>query len=363
MTGVLGYARTFFIGGPYRQEPLPTLADEEERFHTTLKDLGRHLEDGIPLLGTTPERLLQGPFADAMTHAGQLAMLRRLAGSPVPPENFLAAAINAANLGRAQPLPVSPNPEWPEAPPENRMDSEVAQLFQTYGLKVVMSDPEFPIKTYHGEISGEEANHKNVESYWPLLVSEWNLYPPALVEKTRLQRIILCEGLAFGNQARTAIPDYEFDDLYFDVGRGRYSELYVRKVIHHEFFHIIDYRDDGEVSTDIRWMALNPARFKYGPGGKSQQHDPSGSLLSEETPGFLTRYSTAAVEEDKAEVFAHMMVNVHAVEERAKKDGVIRAKIQQMSELLQIFCPQVDTQFWDRVGKVERKGIVQEVLV
>ena len=51
-----------------------------------------------------------------MTHAGQLALLRRLAGSPVPPENFLFAAISAANLGPDQPLPVSPDKDWPEGP-------------------------------------------------------------------------------------------------------------------------------------------------------------------------------------------------------------------------------------------------------
>jgi hypothetical protein len=118
MTSVLGYARTFLIGGTYRPEPLPSLADEVVRFHTMLEDLARHLEGNIPLQGTTPERLLQGPFADAMTHAGQLAMLRRLAGSPVPPENFIVAAIDAANLGPNQPPPVRPDDKWPEAPTE-----------------------------------------------------------------------------------------------------------------------------------------------------------------------------------------------------------------------------------------------------
>lgn len=117
MTSVLGYARTFFIGGSYGHEPLPTLADEVARFHAMLEDLAGHLRRGIPLQGTTPERLLQGPFADAMTHAGQLAMIRRLAGSPVPPENFIVAAIDPANLAPGQPLPVSPDHEWPEAPP------------------------------------------------------------------------------------------------------------------------------------------------------------------------------------------------------------------------------------------------------
>lgn len=116
MTSVLGYARTFFVGGTYRPEPLPDLGAEVTRFHAMLEDLRRHLEAGTQLRGTTPEQLLQGPLADAMTHVGQLALLRRLAGSPVAPENFIEAAIDPVNLGPDQPAPRSPDAEWPEAP-------------------------------------------------------------------------------------------------------------------------------------------------------------------------------------------------------------------------------------------------------
>ena len=117
MTSVLGYARTFFIGGRYRAEPLPSLAAEVARFHEMLQDLAAHIAAGTPLLqSVNAERLLQGPLADAMTHAGQLAMLRRLAGVPVAPENFILAAIEAERLGRDQAEPASPDADWPEAP-------------------------------------------------------------------------------------------------------------------------------------------------------------------------------------------------------------------------------------------------------
>jgi hypothetical protein len=120
MTSVLGYARTYFVGGHYRPEPLPTLQHEVVRFHEMLGDLSRHLADGTPLLqGMTEEQLLQGPFADAMTHAGQLAMLRRFAGSPVPPENFIVADIDKEKVGVDQSEPRSPDQEWPESPKED----------------------------------------------------------------------------------------------------------------------------------------------------------------------------------------------------------------------------------------------------
>jgi hypothetical protein len=117
MTSVLGYARTFIVGGTYRPQPLPSLEEELQRFHEMLEDLGTRLANDEPLLeGMTAERLLQGPFADAMTHVGQLALLRRLAGNPVAPENFVVADIDARRLGSQQAAPVSPDEIWPEAP-------------------------------------------------------------------------------------------------------------------------------------------------------------------------------------------------------------------------------------------------------
>jgi len=62
------------------------------------------------------EQLLQGPFADTMTHVGQLAMLRRLADSPVAPENFIYADIRGDRLGADQSPPARPDKDWPDAP-------------------------------------------------------------------------------------------------------------------------------------------------------------------------------------------------------------------------------------------------------
>jgi hypothetical protein len=117
MTNVLGYARTCFVGGEYRPDRLPSLEDEVTRFYDVLQDVARHIEVGTPLReGMTAERLLQGPFSDAMTHAGQLAMLRRFAGDPVPPENFIVADIDPDRLGPDQTDAVSPDADWPDAP-------------------------------------------------------------------------------------------------------------------------------------------------------------------------------------------------------------------------------------------------------
>jgi hypothetical protein len=87
-------------------KPLPW-AEEQRRFFTSLKAFDSFLASQEPLHAPL-EKLLQGPVADALTHVGQLAMLRRLAGSPTRGENFYVAAIVAGKVGADQPAPVKP---------------------------------------------------------------------------------------------------------------------------------------------------------------------------------------------------------------------------------------------------------------
>jgi hypothetical protein len=121
MASLMGYVRTLFVGGTYppRPDALPTFDAEVARFHEMLEQVGELLDSDTPLSITT-EQLLQGPFADTMTHVGQLAMLRRLAAAPVPPENFIYADIRRERLGADQPAPARPDTQWPEGPPPSK---------------------------------------------------------------------------------------------------------------------------------------------------------------------------------------------------------------------------------------------------
>ena len=112
MTGLLGYARTMFHGGDYEPARLPDMAAEVARFHAQLQALSQDFADSGLEGRISDEQFLHGPLADAMTHVGQLALLRRLYGAPVPPENFIFASIDAANLSERQALPNAPDPGW-----------------------------------------------------------------------------------------------------------------------------------------------------------------------------------------------------------------------------------------------------------
>lgn len=76
-----------------------------ERFFAGLEAVDARLASDQPL-GRPAERLLQGPFADALTHIGQIAMLRRLAASPVKGENYFKAKVQVGRVGPDQAIPV-----------------------------------------------------------------------------------------------------------------------------------------------------------------------------------------------------------------------------------------------------------------
>ncbi|HET8679808.1 MAG TPA: hypothetical protein VFM39_06780 [bacterium] len=72
-----------------------------DRFFEGLRRLDELLASDEPL-GNPPEKLFQGPIADAINHVGQIAVLRRIAGSPVRGENYFKAEIAVGRVGPEQ---------------------------------------------------------------------------------------------------------------------------------------------------------------------------------------------------------------------------------------------------------------------
>ena len=76
---------------------------EVERFFARLEQLDLQLQQPLPR--EAAEKLIQGPLADALTHVGQLALLRGLHGAPIRPESYARAPIAAGQVGLQQPPP------------------------------------------------------------------------------------------------------------------------------------------------------------------------------------------------------------------------------------------------------------------
>jgi len=84
----------------------PLAWDEEvARFFAALEAFDKRLSAEAPL-GFPAEKLFQAPIADALTHVGQIAMLRRLAGCKMRGENYFASKIEVGRVGLEQAAPV-----------------------------------------------------------------------------------------------------------------------------------------------------------------------------------------------------------------------------------------------------------------
>lgn len=224
------------------------------------------------------------------------------------------------------------------------------KLGDQYHIMILMSGERFPIYTQTGPITGHSANEESLAQYQSLLDSEIRLYPTGFFQRIGLQRLVLCEGLAYREQARAAVPSWETATLYLDVRRGAQHPGYQIWVLHHELFHIIDFNDDGQLSPDPEWEAINDRTFTYGGGGAlHQEYVPDGR-----TPlaaGFVRMFAMTAVEEDKAETYAMLMVAPAEMARRTASDRILLAKAELLQSRLGRHALGLDRRFWSKVSR------------
>ncbi|HET9326608.1 MAG TPA: DinB family protein [Candidatus Eisenbacteria bacterium] len=91
------------LRGPAQWDPKPpdTWEKQVARFHRALAAIDQALASDVTS-DVDLQRWYQGPFADALTHVGQLAMLRRLSGHPMKGEAYFYAPIEAGRVGAEQ---------------------------------------------------------------------------------------------------------------------------------------------------------------------------------------------------------------------------------------------------------------------
>jgi len=227
----------------------------------------------------------------------------------------------------------------------------VTALEKRYGITVRIQKAEYRRTTLHGELRYEKADPKRIVKYAEVLRDELSIYPRHFMKRSGLRLIVLCSNLHFKGQKRSALPDRSRAALVYDISSERPESEYARHVIHHEFFHVMDWAGTSWRWRLPEWKKLNPPDFKYGKGGKTMQHDGKAWSLATGTKGFLNRYSTSSIAEDMAEVYAFLMTRPKAVARRAKDDKILAAKVATLKRHLRWFSPYLDDDFWVMASK------------
>jgi hypothetical protein len=154
------------------------------------------------------------------------------------------------------------------------------------------------------------------EVIWEELMTQ---YHPNFLLDGGLQRIVLTHSISYespktsAKQKRVALPDLGTGTLYLDISPN-HGQLFLRHVLHHELFHLLNGADPTH-RDDSTWAALNPPGFQYEELAGEAAYEESTSPVKKNKwvnscnpeDGFVTRYATTAIEEDKSEIFALIM--------------------------------------------------------
>lgn len=175
-------------------------------------------------------------------------------------------------------------------------------------------------------VHADEVEHARLSGYSTLLLAQLRHYPGGVLDAYGPRRILMVGQISAGGTPYNAMCDWDRRVLTFkalDLASERHDALIC---IHHELFHMIDNLARGPSWEDAAWDALNEPGFRYGDGGDSMR-DAADAELTERIPGCVTRYASSATDEDKAETFAHLIVDRGWVLARAREDRYLAAKI------------------------------------
>lgn len=229
--------------------------------------------------------------------------------------------------------------------PAKSARERIAAVAADYGIEIVIVDRHKEEKRDGFNITAEAVGEDTLDRYAPLFEKEWRRYPKSLMARTKLFKIVIGADVKVLNQPRAAVPDFTPGWYWLDAQVGQRIPRYGKHVLHHDFFHMIDERDSPDGRRDAAWEALNPDTVKYGKGGWFMQKGNVGALR-DDLPGFLTEYATSAVEEDKAEVYGHLLGSPAFVRRRASADPVLANKVLRIKELVKAFEPAMDDAWW-----------------
>jgi hypothetical protein len=233
------------------------------------------------------------------------------------------------------------NPKWKNkiSNVSEEVKEDISDLFRLYTIKIEPLYLYQNILTSHDfwEYECSALQDNDLDFFLPIFFQEFSLYPISLVSKSKLKSIFFCHSLKFStenySQYRAAVPDYTDNIMSMIYCCKETSVKYIRNVIHHEFFHFLDYVEDGKIyGKDLEWESFNLIDFEYGKGGcYERQWKP----LANDKKEFLNFYSTTGVEEDKAEIFSFMMLKCRKVQDVQNEN--LKKKFENIKSMMKKF--------------------------
>lgn len=216
----------------------------------------------------------------------------------------------------------------------NQIKDDIKELLDRLNMDLYIPDSHYTLSTDFFDISCNPATSTDLDLYSPLFMLEWWIYPKKFIQKANIRRITFVHDIEFTTnsytQSRTGCPDYKnTKSIVYAIHETNFA--YMRIVLHHEFFHYVDYADDQSYDDD-GWEKLNQKGFKYGKGGDSERE---WIKLEKNVTGFINHYSTTDMAEDRAEIYQYLIGCPD--EALNNKDTIVRKKAKRIQSFINNF--------------------------
>lgn len=168
-----------------------------------------------------------------------------------------------------------------------------------------------------------------------LFIKEIRLYPKDFFRNVHCQDIYFVRKFFYKQKPVDGVFSESANYIFYDYSRGSDNTQKIRHNIHHELYHMIGSKHPFWKEHRPAWEALNRAGFTY--NQKNNPHERNRiNFFAPPEPGFITDYAMSSAEEDRADVFACMMLprELRLMEQWAQKDKILFKKMEMMKEFL-----------------------------
>ncbi|OGX20700.1 MAG: hypothetical protein A2Y04_05045 [Omnitrophica WOR_2 bacterium GWC2_45_7] len=232
------------------------------------------------------------------------------------------------------------------------IDATILRIKNHMGLYLIYQDV---LQIESPDIFYEQAaptDYSELLTYVKMFEEEVQKYPLAFFKRETIERVYFGKRLFYKGQAVEGFYHHPTKVIFFDFLRSRGSGFVQRHNIHHELYHAIEISSNKR--EDSEWAGFNIKDFVYG----KQNHQPSEknpiNYFAPVRPGFVSDYAMMSPQEDKAEVFACLMISTQnkIIHRWMHNDQVLRKKIEYLKIFIYQYCPEMDENYWIRLMKL-----------
>ncbi len=219
----------------------------------------------------------------------------------------------------------------------------IAGIQQDFGARVILTElPAVPETKIVVAPPGPE-DAKDVHAFLLLLKEELGRYPDCFFKEIRLKCVFLVKRQFYENSPTEGLYQIGHDFIMLDFLRNRGNKIKQRHNIHHELYHMLENQAGFSWAGDL-WGSMNVPGFQYEYPRPRQRSANPLNYYAPSIPGFVTDYSMKSPDEDRAEIFASLMVENQnrIVHKWIKNDAILKRKVEILKQTLTDFCPEMN---------------------